>query len=299
MDSVYRDKEQHCVLVVFDDGLRIEYIGLMEEAGEMRVELFKTDSVSFHETYSVIPGYPAKQAAGHFLNPLTPAIVVSEAARRKLNHITENNMSTTKNDENTMKNGDKRPSAKTNVVQTAKASVKTSSKAADDAEVAPVKVVKPTAKQQAAAKKKIDSEKKAAKETAKTEKKKATVAKKVAANAAKGKAAPDAIAKARAAKKAAKAKPRKPTPLAKKAKLVPSPKAAPKKTGGKKGRAGSFTEDQKITVLVKDNPKREGSNAHEVFEWLRKSKTVGEFYKKGGMSSNLRWNIDHKYIKVH
>lgn len=73
----------------------------------------------------------------------------------------------------------------------------------------------------------------------------------------------------------------------------------PAKTAAKKGRAGAYDEGQKITVLAKENPKRQGSAAYKIFELLKKSKTVGDFYAKGGASHNLRWNEDREYIKVH
>lgn len=110
---------------------------------------------------------------------------------------------------------------------------------------------------------------------------------------------------AKAATKPAKkaAKPTAPKVVKKAAtKVAPAKKAPAKKTKGdapaKRGRVGAFEESMKITVLVKENPKRQGSAAYDIFELLKKSKTVGDFYAKGGGSHNLRYNVDHEYIKV-
>lgn len=67
---------------------------------------------------------------------------------------------------------------------------------------------------------------------------------------------------------------------------------------GRRGRKGAFDESQKIKVLVKDNPKREGTASYDTFEALRKSKTVGDFFAAGGASHNLHWNIERGYIEV-
>jgi hypothetical protein len=335
MYAVFRDAQSHCCLVVFDDDLTVQYIALTEEGGELKVDLFKVDASAFHREFKKLEEYPVKRAAQHFIKPLTSAIVVTSAAQRHLDHIMENKMSTTETNTkaSTSKTVTKtkpdlkaspKPTPKvdttkprkaaashdagqSNVTAANKASVKTTTKAAHAPVVAPAKFKKPTAKQLADGKKKIEREKAAAKADAakakQAEKDEAAAAKAAAA----GKAPPKVVKAAKVAKKAAKkaAAKKKPTPAKKVAKLVRNPKHSPPAKKGKAakgekkaGRPGAFTEDMHITVLVKDNPKREGTGAHEIFELLRKSKTVGEFYKKGGASSNLRWNIDHEYIKV-
>jgi hypothetical protein len=302
---------------VFDDDLTVKYIALVEESGELKVDLYSVDATQFHREYKKLEDYPIKRAAQHFLKPLTSAIVVKPAAQRHLDHIMENKMSTTE----TVTKGPAKKSATApakkgtwdetkaadagqgNVNATSKASVRTNNKVGGAPTVKPAVQKKPTAAQQTAAKKKIAAEKASEKEAAAKAKQKERDDVAAAKNAAKGKAPPKVIKAAKAAKKAAPKK--KPTPAKKVAKLVRNPKhdakqapAKKAKTQEKAGRPGAFTEDQHITILVKDNPKREGTGAHEIFELLRKSKTVGEFYKKGGASSNLRWNIDHEYIKV-
>ena len=65
-----------------------------------------------------------------------------------------------------------------------------------------------------------------------------------------------------------------------------------------RGRPGAFEEDQKITVLVKENPKREGSNGHKTFSLYKKHNTVGSFLKAGGTRADLRWDTAKEFIKI-
>lgn len=120
------------------------------------------------------------------------------------------------------------------------------------------------------------------------------------------KKADKAPAKKAAAKKAA---PAKATKLAKgtgkkaaATKAAPAKKAAGKQDkgqdGARRGRKGAFDEGQKIKLLTKDNPKREGTAAYDTFEALRKAKTVGDFFANGGSSASLHWNIERGYIEV-
>ena len=55
---------------------------------------------------------------------------------------------------------------------------------------------------------------------------------------------------------------------------------------------------QKITLLVKDNPKRAGSDSHKRFALYTKNKTVEAFLKAGGTQADLGWDTKHKFIKV-
>lgn len=148
---------------------------------------------------------------------------------------------------------------------------------------------KSTTKANKATKEKNVSEKTtktAAKKTAKTTAKKAAPAKKAAAKKAPAKATK--LAKGTGKKAAAPAK---------------AAKGAGKKQaaadGARRGRKGAFNESQKIKVLIKDNPKREGTASYDTFELLRKSKTVGDFFAAGGGSHNLHWNIERGYIEVN
>jgi hypothetical protein len=65
---------------------------------------------------------------------------------------------------------------------------------------------------------------------------------------------------------------KKPAPAAK--------KKAPAKKAAAVGRA-KFSDTAKITVLVKDNPRRKGTVAYEKFSKFKSGMTVGEFIKAG------------------
>lgn len=159
---------------------------------------------------------------------------------------------------------------------------------------------KPATKEATTSKSNTTKASKATKEKTVSEKTTKTAAKKTAKTAAKK----DAPAKKAAAKKA----PAKATKLAKgTGKKAAAPAKAAKSAGKKaaaadgarRGRKGAFNESQKIKVLIKDNPKREGTASYDTFELLRKSKTVGDFFAAGGGSHNLHWNIERGYIEVN
>lgn len=159
-----------------------------------------------------------------------------------------------------------------------------------------------TAKKNAAPAKKATPAKKAAKKPADkaTAKKAAAPAKKAAAPAKKAakkpadKAPAKKLAKGTGKAAASKAK----TNGAAKPKNKAAGKGKAAADGARRGRRGAFDEGQKIKVLVKDNPKREGTTSYDTFELLKKSKTVGDFFANGGGSHNLHWNIERGYIEV-
>ena len=66
----------------------------------------------------------------------------------------------------------------------------------------------------------------------------------------------------------------------------------------KPGRPSQYGAEKKIVLLVKENPRREGSDVYDQFEILKKSKTVGEYLKKGGRSSTLAKCINRGWAKV-
>lgn len=158
-----------------------------------------------------------------------------------------------------------------------------------------------TTKATKAAKEKTVSDKTTAKKTT-AAKKTATKADPKASKAAPKKAAGKAAAPAKATK-LAKGTGKAATAAKGAGKAAPAAKGkAAKKPDGdaaRRGRKGSFDESQKIKVLVKDNPKREGTASYDTFELLRKSKTVGDFFANGGASHNLHWNIERGYIEVN
>lgn len=57
-------------------------------------------------------------------------------------------------------------------------------------------------------------------------------------------------------------------------------------------------DKRKITLITKDNPKREGSAAFDRFELYKKHKTVAAFYEAGGSSADLRYDEKAGHIKV-
>lgn len=80
-----------------------------------------------------------------------------------------------------------------------------------------------------------------------------------------------------------------------------------KKKGGKKTIAsnikaaeknGKFTEDQKIKVLVDENPKRKGSSAFDKFKKYKDGMTVAQYLKKRGTRSALRYDTEHGFISI-
>ncbi len=86
------------------------------------------------------------------------------------------------------------------------------------------------------------------------------------------------------------------------AKPVSKPAAKPvsKPAVGKGSRAvvGGFKRESKITVLVKQNPKRAGSSSAKRFDLYKRCKTVGDYITAGGHSGDLQWDADHKFISI-
>jgi hypothetical protein len=73
---------------------------------------------------------------------------------------------------------------------------------------------------------------------------------------------------------------------------------AKKEEGEKKTRAPRIANETKIEVLVKENPKREGSNAHERFKLYGKCKTVGAYKEAGGQMGDIHYDVAHEFIKL-
>ena len=74
---------------------------------------------------------------------------------------------------------------------------------------------------------------------------------------------------------------------------APAKKSEPKKPEPKPTKR-AYDPEAKIIVIVKDNPRREGSALHKDFEMMRKVKSVGEYYQKGGRTGILRKCITRK-----
>lgn len=69
-------------------------------------------------------------------------------------------------------------------------------------------------------------------------------------------------------------------------------KAAPKKE------KASNDDTRTITLLTKENPKREGTDSHKRFELYKKYKKVTSFLEAGGSTADLRHDEAKGYIKV-
>lgn len=94
---------------------------------------------------------------------------------------------------------------------------------------------------------------------------------------------------------AAEAKITKAAPAKKVAANKSEKKAAPAKKADK---AEKGPDTRKITVLTKENPKREGSKAYKTFGLYAKAKTVEDFIKAGGSTADLRFDEKAGHIKV-
>jgi len=62
---------------------------------------------------------------------------------------------------------------------------------------------------------------------------------------------------------------------------------------------GKRIENQKIRILVKDNPKRPSSASFGRFELYKTNKTTDEFLAAGGLSADLRYDVEHEFIELY
>ena len=59
-----------------------------------------------------------------------------------------------------------------------------------------------------------------------------------------------------------------------------------------------YNRNQKIKLLVKSNPKKLGSKSYERFNKYYNGISVGKFLDKGGLSIDLKWDVEHNFIKI-
>lgn len=98
--------------------------------------------------------------------------------------------------------------------------------------------------------------------------------------------------------------------LTKKEKPVKAKKAPSVKTKEKSNKRDDY-ENRVIELLIKANPKREGSRAHKKFALLMEmdGKTIGEYrakegryptldFEKGWTSTEIRWALKQGWIKI-
>ena len=81
-----------------------------------------------------------------------------------------------------------------------------------------------------------------------------------------------------------------------------TPKATKAQTAAKvkQGSAKTATHhgEKVITLLVKGNPKREGSKAHGRYAHYKDGMTITAFVKAGGQRVDIKWDLDHGHIAV-
>jgi hypothetical protein len=79
----------------------------------------------------------------------------------------------------------------------------------------------------------------------------------------------------------------------------PERAAAEERTAGQNARGRvSALADKKITVLVKENPKREGTKGHAAFAQYKNGIKVSTFVERGGSLADVKWDMAHGYISL-
>ena len=70
------------------------------------------------------------------------------------------------------------------------------------------------------------------------------------------------------------------------------------KTLIKKLTSKKYNQNNKIKLLVSNNPKKIWSKSYKRFDIYYDGISVGEFLDKGGLSIDLKWDVDHNFIKI-
>lgn len=89
-----------------------------------------------------------------------------------------------------------------------------------------------------------------------------------------------------------------------KAEKAPAKKAekvvakAPAKKAVKEEKGEKAADTRKLKLLVKENPKREGSSSFDRYELYRSCKTVADFITAGGTAADVRYDAAKGYIQV-
>lgn len=98
------------------------------------------------------------------------------------------------------------------------------------------------------------------------------------------------------AKKSPKPVAKKAAPTEAKAAPAKSKKTAPVAEKAGPGRKSAFNDGMKITVLVKENPKRAGAAAR--FALYKNGITIAEYVAAGGTLADVRWDVKQDFISV-
>jgi len=64
------------------------------------------------------------------------------------------------------------------------------------------------------------------------------------------------------------------------------------------GRPGRYPADAKITVIMKKNPHRAGTRAHEYYASYKKGGTVADALQAGVTFSYMAWQVERDIIKI-
>lgn len=95
--------------------------------------------------------------------------------------------------------------------------------------------------------------------------------------------------------------PAKKAPKAKAKKTTKAKKASSTKRGGP--RLATKFAGKRIKLLVKENPKREGTRSYKAFTAYKNGmpveKLLEEGKKVGFKSADLAWDIAHKFVALH
>ena len=72
----------------------------------------------------------------------------------------------------------------------------------------------------------------------------------------------------------------------------------PKSTVQRTNFSKKWPEDAAVTLLVAENPKKEGSKARERFQHYFSSKTVGDYRAAGGTYQDIAYDLGREFIKI-
>ena len=85
------------------------------------------------------------------------------------------------------------------------------------------------------------------------------------------------------------------------AKQPAAPKAEKAESAGGRGRKSNIDPSTKLSLLVKENPKREGSGGHARFQAAyidSKAKTVQQALDAGATMADINYDVKHEFIKL-
>lgn len=69
-------------------------------------------------------------------------------------------------------------------------------------------------------------------------------------------------------------------------------------TQARPGRKPEYADDDLIESMAAENPKKEGTKAHDRFSLYKKGMSVAEYITAGGNRADLSWDVEHKFITI-